>query len=340
MTEHVTDERDPLGRSRPAELIEHFAPLGANLRLETNSPEVVEACRTSFGRYGPPALSDPATPKIVIRLLVDPEFKEIPPWPDPVFRGHREIFYICVGNQNTAVANLDQGNATGFVTPAMARDTVFFRNTFLECLVLTLLTHGKASTHSYVHASAVARAHRGLIFCGPSQSGKSTLAFACARRGFRVVSDDAVYLRAGTNGLQVWGRPWHLRFLSDCVRFFPELKENAAWLRFDGNDCVEIDIERVLPGQTQTRCAPEAVLFLDRSRNRVSCESMESGKALELLAQDLVYDLPEVMERHRRFWFNLVQKRSYILRYGEDLDEVVSLLEHLVESSPALRDPS
>jgi hypothetical protein len=276
----------------------------------------------------------------VIRLLVDPEFNEIPPWPDPVFRGQREIFYISVGNQNTAVANLDQGYAAGFLTPAMARDRVFFRNTFLECLVLTLLTHGEASTLSYVHASAVARADCGLIFCGPSQSGKSTLAFACARRGFRVVSDDAVYLRAGNNGLQVWGRPWHLRFLSDCVRFFPELRENAAWLRLDGNDCLEIDIERVLPGRTQTRCTPEAVFFLDRSGNRVSCESMEADKALELLAQDLIYDRPEIMERHRRFWFNLVQKGCYMLRYGGDLDEVVSLLERFVERSPSLRDPS
>ena len=67
-------------------------------------------------------------------------------------------------------------------------------------------------------------------------------------------------------------------FLSDCVRFFPELKENAAWLRFNGNDCVEIDIERVLPGQTQTRCTPEAIFFLDRSRNRVSREAMDRTK--------------------------------------------------------------
>src|SRR4029450_5204623 len=168
MIGNLTDGRDPLGRSRPAELIEHFAPLGAHLRLETNSPEILDACRTSFGRYGRPALSDSTTPQIVIRLLVDFEFNETPPWPDPVYRGQREIFYICVGNQNTAGPNPDQGFAAGFLTPAMARDTVFLRNAFLECLVLTLLTHGESSTHSYVHASAVALAGSGLIFCGPS----------------------------------------------------------------------------------------------------------------------------------------------------------------------------
>jgi len=128
--------------------------------------------------------------------------------------------------------------------------------------------------------------------------------------------------------------------LSDCVRFFPELKENAAWLRFNGDDCAEIDIERVLPGRTQTRCTPEAIFFLDRSGNQVSREALDLDQAVELLAQDLIYDRPAVMERHRRFWFNLVRKGCYRLQYGEDLDEVVSFLERFVERSPSVRDPS
>ena len=134
MTEKVADARDPLGRSCPAPLVEHFAPLGAHLRLETNSPEIVEACRTSFGRYGPPSSLIPATLKIVIRLLVDPSSMKSLPGPT-LFSEVTEIFFISAsGSQNTAVANLDQGHAAGFLTPAMARDTVFLRNTFLECL--------------------------------------------------------------------------------------------------------------------------------------------------------------------------------------------------------------
>src|SRR5213593_4419964 len=142
MTEDLKPDRDPLRRSMPAGLVEEFLPLGSKLRLETNSRDILEACRTSFGRYGVAAPGS-GDAQIVVRLLVDEAFKEAPPWPEPVFRGQGEIFYISAGRQNTAIALLESGFATGFVAPAMACDSVFFRNTFLECLVLTMLTHGK-----------------------------------------------------------------------------------------------------------------------------------------------------------------------------------------------------
>jgi hypothetical protein len=95
MTETVAQARDPLGRSCPAPLVEHFTPLGAHLRLETNSADIAQACRASFGRYGHPLSPDSIETQFVIRLLVDDSFREIPPWPDPVFRSQGDIFYIC-----------------------------------------------------------------------------------------------------------------------------------------------------------------------------------------------------------------------------------------------------
>jgi hypothetical protein len=338
MTEKLANAWDPLGRSCPAPLVEHFTPLGAHLRLETNSPEVVQACRASFGRYGFPSSPDSRDAQIVIRLLVDDAFNEVPPWPDPVFRGQGDIFYVSVGRQNTAIADLEKGHAAGFLTPAMARDAAFLRNTFLECLTFTLLTQGKASTHTYIHGSAVALGDRGLIFCGPSQAGKSTLAFACARRGFRVVTDDVVYLREQDEELNVWGKPWHLRFLPDYTRFFPELSQNTAALRFDGKDCFEIDVDTFLPGQTLTRCKPEAIFFLERCATQPRYEAIDPHEALQLLSRDLVYDRPEVMERHRRFWLRLIQKGCYRLHCGENLDAVVQLLTLFLEKPSGVSD--
>lgn len=326
MVERLTPARDPLQFSMLAELAEHFAPLGANLRLETNNEDIVSACRTSFGRYGVPAPSSSGAP-ILLRLLVDSSFNEAPPWPDPVFRGQGDIFYICVGCQNTAVANLGKGCAIGFISPAMARDQVFVRNIFIECLVLTMLTSGKAGRYTYAHASAVAKGDRGLIFSGPSQAGKTTLAFACARRGFQIVSDDVVYLFEEGDGVTVWGKPWHLRFLEDCARFFPELKQKAARLRFDGKNCVEVDVEELMPGTARPRCKAEAIFFLERASGPAGYYALESQEAIRLLSRDLVFDQPEVLERHQRHWLKVVGRGAYVLRYGEDLEAVVQLLE-------------
>jgi len=340
MSDVLKPARDPLRWSAPAELAEVFVPLGSRMRLETNSPRILEACRMSFGRYGSPPSSDHPRVQIAMRLLVDETFTEEPPWPDPIFRGQGDIFYVTVGKQNTAIAHLQNGFATGFVAPAMARDTVFLRNTFLDCLVLTMLTHGRAGTHTYAHASAVAWGNRGLIFSGPSQSGKTTLAFACARRGFNVVSDDVVYLRDGDAGLTVWGKPWHLRFLPDCTRFFPELKDAAAHLRFAGKDCVEVDVDEIFPGRTQTRCQPEAIFFLQRRPGPAAYEPLDPQGALELLARDLVQDKAEAIERHRRFWLALIHRGCYLLRFDEDLDAAVRLLERFLQQPASARGVS
>ena len=324
---------DPLGGSVPIEFVEDFSPLGVRLRLETNSQEILEACRASFGRDDTPE-SGLQTAQFVVRLLADELFVAAPPWPDPVFRRHGDAFYVSVGSQNTAVADLGRRDAVGFVSPAMARDTDFLRHTFLECLALTMMTRGSGATHTYIHASAVAKSGKGLIFCGPRESGKSTLAYACARRGFSVVTDDVVYLKA-ERGLTAWGRPWRLRFLPDCARFFPELREKAESLKAAGKEVVEIDVQELLPGHTQACCDPAALFFLERSSGRVACEPLEPGDALKLLERELVYDPPEVIERHRRAWTALAARGSFTLHCSEDLDAVVDLLERILEARRA-----
>src|SRR5687767_7867455 len=114
--------RDPLHRGLKIEFRETFYPLGGSLVVESNRMEVLEAARESFKRY--PRVSD--TPEYRIRLLVDPEFCEKPPWPSPIFRGHGEIFHIQVGRESFAQADLDQRTGTGFVSTALASDAAFF----------------------------------------------------------------------------------------------------------------------------------------------------------------------------------------------------------------------
>jgi hypothetical protein len=320
----IVAARDPLGRALVPSLVEELAPLGVGLRLETNSRHILEAARDAFGRYGTEA-SDKEAPRFALRLLAEPSFRETAPWPEPVYRGQGSLFYVCVGRQNTAVADLRQRQATGFVAAAMAEDIRFLQRTFLECLVLTMLTHGPGATHTYVHASAVVKDGRGLLLSGPRESGKSTLAYACAKRGFRILTDDVVYLREESNGLSAWGRPWQMRFLPDCTNHFPELSRAC-----EDNGVIQIDLEEFLPDRVQTCCEPSAVFFLDRTSSHPECEELPPEEAARLLARDLIYDSPEVMERHCRTWLHLARRGSYVLRYGNDWDSAIRLLERFV----------
>ncbi len=322
----LTPSRDPLGRALPCDFTADLAPLGIKLSFGTNNPELLDVCRDSLGRYCDTTYGQ-REPRFVVRLLTDPEFAEAPPWPAPVFRSLGSLFYVSTGRQNVAVADLRHRSAFGFLSPDMARDREFVRRNFLECLVFTMATHGAGATHTYVHASAVACGGRGLIFSGPPESGKSTLAYACARRGMDVVTDDVAYLRCTEDGLVAWGRPWRLRFLADCPRFFPELGRVARSSQTAENDEVEIEVEAFLPGRTRVCCEPAGLFFLKRAAGPPSCEALGAARAFELLARDLIYDAPEVVEMHGAAWSELARKGSYVLRYGDDLDSAVDLLE-------------
>jgi hypothetical protein len=320
--------RDPLGRTAVAEHVGQYAPLGITLNLQTNSIRLLQTAEAAFGRYGP---AGAGAPEISIRILVEDTFSAAPPWPAPVVRGHGDLLYIAAGSENVIVADLARRHAFGFLSPAMAEDTSTLRTSFLECAVFAIATHGTGATRSYVHASAVARGDSAFVFSGPCESGKSTLAYACGRRGFRIVTDDVLYLRSDAGDLTAWGRPWRLRFLADCTRLFPELDCSSALLTPENE--IEIEVEDLLPGGTQLCCRPSALFFLNRCGTSPRMERITADDAVTLLARDLIADLPAVTEKHCRAWRLLAEQGSYILHYGHDPASVVDLLERFHRGS-------
>ena len=128
--------------------------------------------------------------------------------------------YITAGAANTAVADLLSGQAFGFVTPEMAADEAFVRYAFVDSLAYSLLGARPADSSRF-HAACVARGGRGVVLCGDAGAGKSTLAFACARRGYQALAEDALFLQVGADGGRLWGMPWRLHLLPDSQRLFP-----------------------------------------------------------------------------------------------------------------------
>jgi len=325
MFQRLAAARDPLGRDLQANYQRNFAALGIVFRFETNTPIILEACDAVFHSSGQ---SRTEKPDFVICLLEDPTFGEKPPWPKPVYRGRQNLFYLSIGSENTAVADLEHRLAVGFLSPAMVEDSTILRRDFVECLAFTMATHGRGATHSYIHASAIAKGNKGLVLSGPACAGKSTLAYACAQRGFHIVADDVVYLKDGESHLTAWGNPWRLRLAPESIKLFPELSQRFK--RTGSMEVVEIELEEILPGCAQPCCEPVALFFLNRSSGPTACQRLDSHEAVELISRDLISDSPEVIEMHCRAWAKLASKGSYILRYGQDLDSVIGKLEQFL----------
>jgi hypothetical protein len=142
-------------------------------------------------------------------------------------------------------------------------DRTFVQTSILECLVLYLVTRFRPAT---LHASAVVWKGMCVLLAGPGRSGKSTLAYACARAGMQVVSDDCVRVDSSGSRVRVWGNPWFMHLRPDSGRFFPELHGFEPTPQLSGELKIQIDTECIWSGCCLPLAQVNSALVLERSR--------------------------------------------------------------------------
>ena len=73
-----------------------------------------------------------------------------------------------------------------------------------------------------------------MLLCGDSGAGKSSLAFACALKGWTYVADDSSRLIRGQQDRVVVGNPYQMRFRESAVHLFLELRNLPLTARASG----------------------------------------------------------------------------------------------------------
>ena len=105
-----------------------------------------------------------------------------------------------------------------------------------------------------LHASAVVVNGNVVGFSAYSKTGKSTLAFALAQRGYEPWSDDALAFETGTDGARTLALPF-------AVRLRPESRDHfGKWARrlFPSPQSACSDVPtKACPGRPWRRCLPE-----------------------------------------------------------------------------------
>ena len=189
----------------PSTRLARFRPLGIPLVVETNEPELLaamaEACR------GWEDDVDPMARPLHFILILDERPCETGE-PDISVEGQ---YLRIAGGGIEASADAASGYAWCKVSATHLLDHDALRRTLLDPVILFLVTRrGRAP----IHAAGFLAGDLAVLLAGPAGAGKSCLALAAHQAGFRLLSDDTVYV-SREPGLRVWGIP-------NPIHLFPE----------------------------------------------------------------------------------------------------------------------
>ena len=208
-----------------------FYPLGYPVDIVTSSEAALAAARKSWGAW--PSLFHHAPPmRFEIETHNHPAPRNVPHFEAPA-----GWLRFSAGGHNFAVFELESRTGYMSVGGGALGDEAGFRHHWLEALVLTALD---SVFFTPLHAACVARDGAGTLLCGDSGAGKSSLAYACARRGWTLVSDDAVHLAPGPEE----HRRGRIEFHSSSragAGFFPGVGRVDAGTAPNGKRAIEID---------------------------------------------------------------------------------------------------
>ncbi|ADW67650.1 HPr(Ser) kinase/phosphatase [Granulicella tundricola] len=304
-----------------------FYPMGFAVEIETNQAEILAAAEESWGEQDAIAVPRQIAGALKLRVGVTPSSSsECPPKTSVRANGH--LLSIIADIENFSVCDLQQGVAFGWVTEAALHHRHYLRYHFLEATVMCLLTGSRVTP---VHAACVSLNGFGLLLCGESGAGKSTLAYACARAGWALTTDDASYVVWHSDQPHVRGNAHQVRFRPSARDLFPEIRDRELTPRTDGKPSIEVPTSE-LPGIVK---APQAVvhailLLKRRAEATVELREVDRRTVLPHLEGSL-YPLEGIRQRQAAALTSLDGVALYEFHY-RDLDCAIAQLEALTEA--------
>jgi hypothetical protein len=217
----------------PELLLQHTVhPFGFPLELRTNSYEVIELFEEMWKGYKKSVNAEPI--QIEIRV-VESDVTECPPTPS--FRFLRPILTGVADKDNYLLIDLATSRGQMVVTTSALRHPLYLRFFFLE-----LMCGNQIGTCqlTQIHAGCVSLNGRGVLLCGDSGAGKSSLSYACARAGWTYVTDDCSLLVNDGERNLVTGNCNQVRLRPAGVAIFPELDGMPLTPRATASPVIEI----------------------------------------------------------------------------------------------------
>jgi hypothetical protein len=153
------------------------------------------------------------------------------------------------------------GKTQMFVSAAALRHPHYFSQIFLDaaaaCQISTRYVTG-------IHAACVALQGRGILLCGDSGAGKTSLSYACARAGWEFVADDTSYMILGEDSRAVMGNCHQVRFRPSAAELFPEVAGAEITDRIFGRPSIEMPTAAMNHVNRRESVRVDFIVFVNR----------------------------------------------------------------------------
>jgi hypothetical protein len=314
---------DPVSRCVDLPLHATFYPMGFPVEIATNSEDILDAAKQSWGRFK--RLFD--TQPIELRIgVTEGNSSECPP--APVCRVQRNLLSHIADSENFAICDIAEGFCTMSLTRAAVEHRSYLRFYFLEATVLCQITTRYTTP---IHAACVELDGRGVLLCGDSGAGKSTLAYACAQAGWTYITDDASYVLNNREDRLAVGNCTQVRLRPSAVDFFPELNGREVTRRADvGKPSIELCTSPFHNIARSHTSHIEYVVFINRREVTHQEVVPFSREVARFFMQQPLFSMPKMLELQNTVIDRLLGTQVLELKY-RDLDWAIGRLTSLVK---------
>jgi hypothetical protein len=304
-------------------LKETFYPNGFPTDVWTNSAEILDQCRQSWGAFE--RQFDTEAIRIEIHVL-ESDSTECPP--APKYRIMMPMMIAVADANNYVVADLADNRTQIVLTSAVLQHRAYLQYFFVDGMAAS---HIGARYTQGIHAACVALDGRGVLLCGDSGAGKSTLSYACARAGWTYVTDDLSLLRHGETNRMVLGNCHQVRLRPAAKEFFPELEGLEIAPRAAGKPSIAMPAASLAHIARSQTARADFIVFLNR-RGEGPPELVAYSKdvARYFMRGEGVHASEEILAQRAKSIDELLEVDVWELRYS-DLDWAVERLKMLVQ---------
>jgi hypothetical protein len=326
---------DPFGERTAVGMYRDFHLLGARVRFESNSEDLLRLVDWAYAGLPRHRLSS-TEPRLRVRLLLtSPERKRARVEPAPLrMLSGAGLLAGAAESSSFVVLSPHERAALVAASPRMLRFPYHTRYELIEFAVFTLAARVQGLVP--MHGACVGHAGHGVLLLGPSGAGKSTVTLQCLLEGLVFLAEDAVFVTPDTLVATAVSNFLHVR--SESLRWLTQrgsaakIRKSRVIRRRSGVRKYELDLRGGEYALAERPLRIRAVVFLsaEHAAGQPLLKQLPRTEALPRLAREQAYAAGQPL------WAPFTRAVSRLpffeLRRGQHPTESVAALRQLMES--------